>query len=481
MTRRRRPIACLLLLTTLVLPAQAAELERSVDIRLAWSAYEGLAGVLNVRGDLADARTALERADYPLDTLDFAAANEAVEAVYAARVKEEAAAALDQWTSAVAPIRAALLTIVPAFSVYDVPNDDGFALELAWLPVEDATAYRIERQRLDTDIDADVELVANLSGETLKFVNDKQIKHGREYEYTLTAMFDDADPRVIATVGPVSPQQNWLHQEKLYFFLFMAVICGAVVYFIERVRSGAELNVRKIAGLEAVDEAVGRATEMGRPIMFVPGILDINDIQTIAGLIVLGRVAGTAADHDAMLEVPTRSPLVMTAARETVQTSYVNAGRPDAYDEKKIYFTSEEQFAYVAAITGTMVREKPAASFYMGAFFAESLILAETANSVGSIQIAGTAMPAQLPFFVAACDYTLIGEEFFAASAYLSGEPHQLGSLKGQDLGKVICVILIVFGVFVASILALAPSLQNSLVGDTLRFLLNNVLTTTSG
>ena len=57
----------------------------------------------------------------------------------------------------------------------------------------------------------------------------------------------------------------------------------------------------------------------------------------------------------------------------------------------------------------------------MGAFYAESLILAETGNSVGAIQIAGTAMPTQLPFFVAACDFTLIGEEFFAASAYLVG------------------------------------------------------------
>ena len=84
---------------------------------------------------------------------------------------------------------------------------------------------------------------------------------------------------------------------------------------------------------------------------------------------------------------------------------------------------------------GAMVREKPAACFYMGVFYAERLLLlAETGNSVGAIQVAGTAMPAQLPFFVAACDYTLIGEEFFAASAYLSGEPSQLGSLRGQDM-----------------------------------------------
>ena len=98
------------------------------------------------------------------------------------------------------------------------------------------------------------------------------------------------------------------------------------------------------------------------------------------------------------------------------------------------------------------MREKPATCFYMGAFYAESLILAETGNSIGAIQIAGTAMPAQLPFFVAACDYTLIGEEFFAASAYLSGSAEELGSLKGQDVGKVIVAVLLLIGVAMATI-----------------------------
>jgi len=143
---------------------------------------------------------------------------------------------------------------------------------------------------------------------------------------------------------------------------------------------------------------------------------------------------------------------VMTAARETVQGAFLAAGRPDAYNENLIYYVTDEQFGYVAYLSGMMVREKPAACFYMGAFFAESLILAETGNSIGAIQVAGTAMPAQLPFFVAACDYTLIGEEFFAASAYLSGDADQLGSLKGQDIGKLIVGVLLIAGCLFATL-----------------------------
>jgi len=134
-----------------------------------------------------------------------------------------------------------------------------------------------------------------------------------------------------------------------------------------------------------------------------------------------------------------------------------------------VHYLTDEQFGYVAAVDGIMVREKPATCFYLGAFFAESLIMAETGNSIGAIQIAGTAQPAQLPFFVAACDYTLIGEELFAASAYLSGEPKQLGSLKGQDVGKIIAVIFIALGVVFSTLGVLTDNIIFSDITDMLK------------
>jgi hypothetical protein len=255
----------------------------------------------------------------------------------------------------------------------------------------------------------------------------------------------------------------------------LAAISGSVLAFIVLARQGHPLRIRKIAGLEVVDEAVGRATEMGRSCLFVPGIQDMNDIQTVAGITILSRVAQTAADYDATVEVPTSRALVMTTAQETVQSAYLAAGRPDAYNQNRIYYVTDEQFGYVAYLSGLMVREKPAACFYMGSFFAESLILAETGNSIGAIQVAGTAQPAQLPFFVAACDYTLIGEEFFAASAYLSGEPDQLGSLKGQDVGKLIVAGLMLFGCLLATAAAFAP--EDATLQRGLDYLMNRVLT----
>ena len=234
---------------------------------------------------------------------------------------------------------------------------------------------------------------------------------------------------------------------KKWIFLAVILYSATVVYCIYHARSGKELFIRRIPGLEAVDEAIGRATEMGRSIMYILGLGGVSNVATIASMNILSQVAQKTADYETPLRVPCNDPIVMNVVREMVRTAYLNEGRPDAYNEENIFFLTESQFAYAAGVDGMMVREQPAAVFLQGSFFAESLILAETGNSIGAIQIAGTDKEHQLPFFIAACDYTLIGEELYAASAYLSREPMLLGSLKGQDYGKVMIFGAIVIGV----------------------------------
>ena len=271
-----------------------------------------------------------------------------------------------------------------------------------------------------------------------------ELSAGESYRFRIRDLGETGDVQAVHDVGMVA----W---GRIPFGILLVLISATVIACIALARSGVVMRIRRIAALEAIDEAVGRATEMGRPVLFVPGIQDMNDLQTVAGITVLGRVAKVAAEYDAPLEVPTSRSLVMTAARDAVQAAYLSAGRGDAYSADRINYITDEQFGYVAYLAGTMNRERPATCLYMGAFYAESLLLAENGNSIGAIQIAGTAESSQLPFFVAACDYTLIGEEFFAASAYLSGEPMQLGSLFGQDLVKIASIAMIVLGTVLAT------------------------------
>ena len=227
-------------------------------------------------------------------------------------------------------------------------------------------------------------------------------------------------------------------------FAAIILVSITIYYYIDRARSGEEIYLRTIPGLKALEEAVGRATEMGKSVLFVPGISDMDQVETITGLNLLGHVAEHTAKYETSLNVPVSKSIVMEAGRDICKESYLKAGRPDLYSDDMVHYISDEQFAYAAGVNGIMEREKPAACFYLGKFYAESLMLAETGNSIGAIQIAGTGSPSQIPFFVTACDYTLIGEEFFTASAYLSEKPELVGSIKGQDIVKLLVMIVMV-------------------------------------
>ncbi len=231
---------------------------------------------------------------------------------------------------------------------------------------------------------------------------------------------------------------------KEAMFVSTLLVSFLLTFYINRAKRGEKIYLRPIPGLKAMEEAVGRATEMGKSVLFVPGIMDMDQVETISGLIILGHVAGMTAQYEAGLNVPVARSIVMEAGRETCREAYLKQGRPDLYYDDMVHYLTDDQFAYAAGVDGIMMRERPAACFYQGKFFAESLILAETGNSIGAIQIAGTGSPSQIPFFVTACDYTLIGEEFFTASAYLSDKPVLIGSIKGQDIVKLCVMIAIV-------------------------------------
>ncbi len=368
-----------------------------------------------------------------------------------------------------------------AITVADAPNDDGGRIVIRWSPSPDDArenvafaGYLILRATVPEGPFAEIGRAPRGLAE---FLDAEGLRDGTRYWYRVRATgetdvqaggevavglkegaftpgtsFLGNEASVSGIAGPAVPKGQWFHFGRISMLVAVLVLSGLVLYYIEHARRGGNIFIRKIAGLEAVDEAVGRATEMGRRILYIPGTQDMDQVQTLAGIAILGRVARLTAEYETSLTVPVSRSLVMVAARETVKESYLATGRPELYNDDMVYYLTDDQFGYAAAIEGIMVREKPATIFMQGSFYAESLILAETGNSIGAIQIAGTAQPAQLPFFVAACDYTLLGEELFVAGAYLSREPRQLGSIKGQDLSKAVILLVLLVGALVQTL-----------------------------
>ncbi len=354
-------------------------------------------------------------------------------------------------TSFAIPLDTVLPAPVTGFEASDyVDNSDaGDKIELTWTlsaddgdGSDDVLSYQLWRSR---GAEAAWDSLGTAAAGQARYV-DETAEPGVDYHYGIAA-FDGVNYSEHASFGPVAGRANFFQSTRTSVLVLMVVFFGMVLVFTKLAERGADLFVRRIPGLNAIEEAVGRATEMGRPVLYVPGIGEIDNIMTIASLTILSHVAKITARYETPLIVPTARAVVMSAAEEVVKEAYAAVGKPDGYNPDNIRYLSDAQFAFAGAVNGIMLREKPAANLYMGAFWAESLLLAETGFEAGAIQVAGTAMVSQLPFFVTACDFTLMGEELYAASAYLSREPKLLGGLKGSDWMKVLSITIMTAGI----------------------------------
>lgn len=210
--------------------------------------------------------------------------------------------------------------------------------------------------------------------------------------------------------------------------------------------------IRKIPGLDAIDDAVGRATEMGKPIVYDSGIGYYTQIDTIASMLILKSIAKKVAEFKAEIYVPTCDPIILQISEEMVSSGFLDAGYPEDHKKDNIFFLAYDQFAFAAGVAGILARKKPATAFHFGYYAAESLLISEAGFAAGAIQVAGTTAVAQLPFFITACDYTLIGEELYAAAAYISRDPQIMTNLKLSDYAKLSIGILFIIGTILLTI-----------------------------
>lgn len=359
----------------------------------------------------------------------------------------------------------ALLAVPEIVSVTNAPEDDGSLLLVEFEGAVDASDNLIGLLVLRREAESEEAIWETVITEALP-LESSEIMDGYDpdfpvfpmtlYQYRTIILTADGDSLYSDIfIGAELAEGEWFSRSEIPTLIGCVLFLGLIFFYFNKAKRGAELYLRPIAGIEAIDEAIGRATEMGKPILYVPGLSTIGDVATIASITILGRVAKKVAEYQTPLLVPNCDPIVFTVCEETVRQGYLEAGRPDAYDGDSVFFLTQSQFAYVAGVNGIMMREKPATNFYLGMFWAESLILAETGSLSGAIQIAGTDAVTQLPFFITTCDYTLIGEELYAASAYLGREPKQLGSIRGQDACKAVIMGFIALGVVLSIIAAI--------------------------
>jgi hypothetical protein len=238
--------------------------------------------------------------------------------------------------------------------------------------------------------------------------------------------------------------------------LLLLLVIFAIFYYVQRLAEGGKrFEMKVLPPVEAMSEAVGRAVEVGRPVHYTPGfylggLYTPGASRVLAGLAILEYVANLCAKMGARMVVTLSQPEAIPLAEENIKTGYLMAGEEPPEDV--IRWISSEQYAFAVGVLTTIQEEMPAANFLIGSFWSEALQFAEAGHNVGAIGIAGAT--GQLPMFVAAMDYVLIGEELFAAQAYVSGDEIQIASIGGQDWVRLLLMGL-VFLVWLAANLGL--------------------------
>ncbi len=227
-----------------------------------------------------------------------------------------------------------------------------------------------------------------------------------------------------------------------FHLLVLIAYIAIFVYASSRFRRTGEVYVRELEGVKKIEEGIGRAVEMGRPVHWSYGT-GAFDAQHMAAFSLLSYAAKLCAQYDCRMILSIALPELVPMTDEIIRKAYSEAGKPNQYNPDDIRFLGS---SHNAAMIGTIAREKVAANFMFGSLFYESVLGVEAAAMNNAIQVAGTANTHQLPFIAAGCDSIFIGAEMFAAATQIEPTPVRVGSTYAEDWITRTMVVLMIIG-----------------------------------
>jgi hypothetical protein len=213
----------------------------------------------------------------------------------------------------------------------------------------------------------------------------------------------------------------------------------ALLFFTWRARRGHLPALRPIAGYDTLAGLVGQALEAGQTLHLSLGTGGVGGPRTpesLAALAVLEHLTGHSGLGYVAPTVTVADGSLLLLAQGTLRRGYARYAPPEVPWPVQVRYLAADPVAYAVAAADVVGRETLAANVVVGAFGDEYLWLGEAGARRGVTQVAGAADPHILPLVVATSDRPLIGEELFAAGAYLSHRAAHLGSLRAQDWAR---------------------------------------------
>jgi hypothetical protein len=240
-----------------------------------------------------------------------------------------------------------------------------------------------------------------------------------------------------------------------FLALLIAILIGALLFLqTRRIQDGEVVGLRPLRGYQALTSQVGRAVESGRRVHFSLGSAGLNSATaptSLAALAALDYLAQDGAASDVPPIVTVGEATLLPAAQDQLRGAYARAGRSRNYSNTMAEFVapSTSPMAYAAGVSYTVQHTNTGSNLLMGHFGPEIGIILEAAGRENTDQIVGSDDLTALAVGAAMSDELIIGEELFAAGAYLTGTPSQIASLRLQDIMRVVVVVVILlFAIF---------------------------------
>jgi hypothetical protein len=243
--------------------------------------------------------------------------------------------------------------------------------------------------------------------------------------------------------------------DSLVILLILLGVTTVTLFYHARVQAGKLPYRRPLPTLDVARLALGRGAETGRAIHVAPGSGGIGtriggrdtSAQTLAGLLVAERVAGEAALNGAPILLTSGDAIAHLSMRGTVRQAYQTAGQAQDYKAAVVQqLAHDDALAYAAGANLMYGRQALEASMVVGNVGDEYLLIGEDGAQRGLAQVAGSANSTGLPLMALTTPATLLGEEIFAAEAYLSRAAQPQARLLTQDLLRTVAILLILGG-----------------------------------
>lgn len=235
----------------------------------------------------------------------------------------------------------------------------------------------------------------------------------------------------------------------------LALMTVLLLLFIRRAGRENGFPFRSIAAFDALRGLLSRAAETGRSVHLSLGSAALGGEQTpaiSAGLTVLRYLADQGAAFGTSPIVTVADPMLMLVAQDELYRAFRQKQMVRHYRSTDVRMIAPDPAAYAVGAQETMDHERVSANVMIGNFGDEYLLIGEPGAQHGIVQVVGSNAVNVQPLMVATSDHVLLGEEMFAAGAYLTRRPKYVASLRLQDTLRVLIVLAIVLGVLVKTV-----------------------------